>query len=198
MSTPTDSLSFVSPTADSPWGTYLAQVDRVIPYLGPLSRWVGTLTRPKRTLIVDIPIELDNGRIVHYEGYRVQHSLSRGPGKGGVRFHPDVTLEEVMALAAWMTVKNAAVNLPFGGAKGGVRVDPRTLSHGELERLTRRYTSEIGPLIGPQRDIPAPDVNTDAQIMAWMMDTYSTNVGRDRHRAWSPANRFRWAVHWDG
>jgi glutamate dehydrogenase (NAD(P)+) len=177
VSTPTESLSFVSPTADSPWGTYLAQVDRVIPYLGPLSRWVGTLTRPKRTLIVDIPIELDSGRIVHYEGFRVQHSLSRGPGKGGVRFHPDVTLEEVMALAAWMTVKNAAVNLPFGGAKGGVRVDPKALSLGELERLTRRYTSEIGPLIGPQRDIPAPDVNTDAQIMAWMMDTYSTNVG---------------------
>ncbi|MEY2853120.1 MAG: hypothetical protein RL030_252, partial [Pseudomonadota bacterium] len=177
MSEPTDSLSFVSPTAESPWGTYLAQVDRVVPYLGPLSRWVGTLTRPKRTLIVDIPIEMDNGHIVHYEGYRVQHSLSRGPGKGGVRFHPDVNLEEVMALAAWMTVKNAAVNLPFGGAKGGVRVDPKALSHGELERLTRRYTSEIGPLIGPQRDIPAPDVNTDAQIMAWMMDTYSTNVG---------------------
>jgi glutamate dehydrogenase (NAD(P)+) len=177
MSNSTGSLSFVTPTPESPWGTSLTQVDRVIPYLGPLSRWVGTLTRPKRTLIVDVPIEMDDGSIAHYEGYRVQHSLSRGPGKGGVRYHPNVTLEEVMALAAWMTVKNAAVNLPFGGAKGGVRVDPKKLSRGELERLTRRYTSEIGLLIGPQRDIPAPDVNTDAQVMAWMMDTYSTNVG---------------------
>ncbi len=170
-------LSYVSPTPVSPWGTYLAQVDRVLPFLGPLSRWVGTLTRPKRSLIVDVPIELDDGSVAHFEGYRVQHSLSRGPGKGGVRYHPDVTLEEVMALAAWMTVKNAAVNLPFGGAKGGIRVDPKQLSRKELERLTRRYTSEIGIVIGPQRDIPAPDVNTDAQIMAWMMDTYSANVG---------------------
>ncbi|MEY4932253.1 MAG: hypothetical protein RLZZ403_573, partial [Pseudomonadota bacterium] len=170
-------LSYITPTATSPWGTYLAQVEAVLPYLGPLTRWIGTLTRPKRALIVDVPIELDDGRIAHYEGYRVQHSLSRGPGKGGVRFHPDVTLEEVMALAGWMTIKNAAVNLPFGGAKGGVRVDPKALSRKELERLTRRYTSEIGLLIGPQRDIPAPDVNTDAQIMAWMMDTYSANVG---------------------
>jgi glutamate dehydrogenase (NAD(P)+) len=128
-------------------------------------------------LIVDIPIKMDDGSVRHFEGFRVQHSLSRGPGKGGVRFHQEVTLEEVMALAAWMTVKNAAVNLPFGGAKGGIRVDPRQLSPGELERMTRRYTSEIGIIIGPQRDIPAPDINTDAQVMAWMMDTYSTNAG---------------------
>jgi glutamate dehydrogenase (NAD(P)+) len=107
----------------------------------------------------------------------VQHSLSRGPGKGGLRYHPDVTLEEVMALAGWMTIKNAAVNLPFGGAKGGIRVDPKQLSRKELERLTRRYTSEIGIVIGPSRDIPAPDINTDAQVMAWVMDTYSANVG---------------------
>jgi glutamate dehydrogenase (NAD(P)+) len=170
-------LSYVSGTDDSPWRTYLAQVERIEPYLGPLSRWVGTLTRPKRALIVDVPIEMDDGTIRHFEGYRVQHSLSRGPGKGGVRFHPAVNLEEVMALAAWMTVKNAALNLPYGGAKGGIRVDPATLSLKELERITRRYTSEIGLIIGPQRDIPAPDVNTDAQIMAWMMDTYSVNVG---------------------
>jgi glutamate dehydrogenase (NAD(P)+) len=103
--------------------------------------------------------------------------MSRGPGKGGVRYHPDVTLEEVMALSAWMTVKNAAVNLPYGGAKGGIRVDPKQLSLKELEKLTRRYTSEIGIIIGPHQDIPAPDVNTNAQIMAWMMDTYSMNVG---------------------
>jgi glutamate dehydrogenase (NAD(P)+) len=170
-------LSYLAPTADSAWGTYLSQIDRVLPYLGTLEPWVGTLTRPKRALIVDVPIELDDGSIAHFEGYRVQHSLSRGPGKGGVRFHPDVTLEEVTALAAWMTIKNAAVNLPFGGAKGGIRVDPKLLSRKELERLTRRYTSEIGIIIGPQCDIPAPDVNTDAQIMAWMMDTYSANVG---------------------
>jgi glutamate dehydrogenase (NAD(P)+) len=170
-------LSYVNPTANSPWGTYLSQVDRVVPYLGGLARWVETLKRPKRALIVDVPIEMDDGSIAHFEGYRVQHNLSRGPGKGGVRFHPDVTLEEVMALSAWMTVKTAAVNLPYGGAKGGIRVDPKKLSLKELEKVTRRYTSEIGIIIGPHSDIPAPDVNTNAQIMAWMMDTYSMNVG---------------------
>jgi glutamate dehydrogenase (NAD(P)+) len=170
-------LSYVSPTGDSPWGTYLSQVDRVVPYLGNQARWVETLKRPKRALIVDVPIELDNGTVAHFEGFRVQHNLSRGPGKGGVRYHPDVTLEEVMALSAWMTVKCAAVNLPFGGAKGGIRVDPKLLSQKELERMTRRYTSEIGLIIGPQKDIPAPDVNTNGQIMAWMMDTYSMNTG---------------------
>jgi glutamate dehydrogenase (NAD(P)+) len=170
-------LSFVSPTRNSPWGTYLSQIDAVEPYLGHLRRWVETLRRPKRALIVDIPIELDNGTIAHYEGYRVQHSLTRGPGKGGVRYHPDVTLEEVMALSAWMTVKNAAVNLPYGGAKGGIRLDPSLLSMKELEKVTRRYTSEIGIIIGPNQDIPAPDVNTNGQIMAWMMDTYSMNTG---------------------
>ena len=174
---PLASLSYVHPGPDSPWNTYLRQIDRVMPHLGRLSRWAETLRRPKRSLIVDVPIELDDGRIAHFEGYRVQHSLTRGPGKGGVRYHPDVTLEEVMALAAWMSIKNAAVNLPFGGAKGGVRVEPRELSRKELEKLTRRYTSEIGLLIGPQQDIPAPDVNTNAQVMAWMMDTYSMNVG---------------------
>ncbi len=160
-----------------PWGTYLQQVDRVTPYLGPLARWVETLKRPKRILIVDVPIEMDDGRIAHFEGYRVQHNTSRGPGKGGVRFHQDVTLSEVMALSAWMSIKNAAVNVPYGGAKGGIRVDPKTLSRAELERLTRRYTSEIGLIIGPTKDIPAPDVNTNEQVMAWMMDTYSMNVG---------------------
>src|SRR5512139_122668 len=170
-------LSYVTPSATSPWHTYLEQVDRVLPYLGHLARWAETLRRPKRMLIVDVPIELDNGEVAHFEGYRVQHNLSRGPGKGGVRYHPDVTLEEVMALAAWMSVKNAAVNLPYGGAKGGIRVDPKALSLKELEKLTRRYTSEIGIIIGPHQDIPAPDVNTNAQIMAWMMDTYSMNVG---------------------
>ncbi len=160
-----------------PWGIYLQQVDRVTPYLGSLARWVDTLKRPKRTLIVDVPIHLDDGTVAHFEGYRVQHNTSRGPGKGGVRFHQNVTLSEVMALSAWMSIKNAAVNVPYGGAKGGIRVDPRQLSMGELERMTRRYTSEIGLIIGPSKDIPAPDVNTNEQVMAWMMDTYSMNEG---------------------
>lgn len=160
-----------------PWGIYLKQIDRVTPYLGSLAKWVETLKHPKRALIVDIPIELDDGTVAHFEGYRVQHNLSRGPGKGGVRFHQDVTLSEVMALSAWMSVKNAAVNVPFGGAKGGVRIDPRQYSQNELEKVARRYTSEIGLIIGPTKDIPAPDVNTNEKVMAWMMDTYSQNVG---------------------
>ena len=169
--------SYLNASDLGPWGDYLQQVERVTPYLGSLSRWVETLKRPKRTLIVDIPIMLDDGRIAHFEGYRVQHNTSRGPGKGGVRFHQHVTLSEVMALAAWMSIKNAAVNVPYGGAKGGIRVDPRQLSMAELERVTRRYTSEIGLIIGPTKDIPAPDVNTNERVMAWMMDTYSMNVG---------------------
>jgi glutamate dehydrogenase (NAD(P)+) len=160
-----------------PWGVYLEQIDRVTPYLGSLARWVETLKRPKKILIVDVPIERDDGSIAHFEGYRIHHNTSRGPGKGGVRFHQDVSLAEVMALAAWMTIKNAAVNVPYGGAKGGIRVNPQMLSNGELQRMTRRYTSEINMLIGPTKDIPAPDVNTNEKIMAWMMDTYSMNQG---------------------
>ena len=173
----TTGLSYVPNNPNSPWQIYLQQVDRVTPHLGHLARWVETLKRCKRVLAVDIPINRDDGTVAHFEGFRAQHNLSRGPGKGGVRFHPEVTIDEVMALSAWMTVKNAAVNLPYGGAKGGIRVDPKTLTRPELERLTRRYTSEIGLIIGPDKDIPAPDVNTNDQIMAWMMDTYSMNVG---------------------
>ncbi|MGZ3236881.1 MAG: Glu/Leu/Phe/Val family dehydrogenase [Burkholderiaceae bacterium] len=169
--------SYLTPHGLGPWGNYLEQIDRVTPHLGPLARWVETMKRPKRILVVDVPIERDDGTVAHFEGYRVQHNMSRGPGKGGVRFHQDVTLSEVMALSAWMTVKNAAVNVPYGGAKGGIRVDPKTLSSGELQRMTRRYTSEIGIIIGPTKDIPAPDVNTNEKIMAWMMDTYSMNQG---------------------
>lgn len=169
--------SYLTPPEIGPWDVYLEQIDRVTPHLGPLARWVETLKRPKRVLIVDVPIERDDGTIAHFEGYRVQHNTSRGPGKGGVRFHQDVSLSEVMALAAWMTVKNAAVNVPYGGAKGGIRVDPKTLSRAEVQRMTRRYTSEINIIIGPTKDIPAPDVNTNEQIMAWMMDTYSMNQG---------------------
>ena len=171
------SLSYLDPARAEPWASFIEQIDRVAPHLGPLSHWLETLKRPKRILVVDVPIIRDDGSIAHYEGYRVQHNLSRGPGKGGVRFHPAVTLNEVMALAGWMTIKNAALGLPFGGAKGGVRIDPRGFSRAELERITRRYTSEIGIVIGPDKDIPAPDVGTDQQTMAWMMDTYSVNVG---------------------
>ena len=170
--------SFLAPDRLGSWAIYLEQIKRVQPHLGKLGELAATLVHPKRILIVDVPIRLDDGSMAHFEGYRVQHDTARGPGKGGVRFHPAVTLAEVMALAAWMSIKNAAVNVPFGGAKGGVRVDPRRLSLAELERLTRRYTSEIGFMIGPDKDIPAPDVNTDEQIMAWMMDTYSMNEGR--------------------
>ena len=170
-------LSYLNPAAPEPWASFVEQIERVRPYLGSLERWIETLKHPKRTLIVDVPIERDDGTVAHYEGYRVQHSLSRGPGKGGVRFHPDVTLNEVMALAGWMTIKNAAVGLPFGGAKGGIRVDPTSVSKGELQRITRRYTSEIGVIIGPDKDIPAPDVGTNAMTMAVMMDTFSMNRG---------------------
>lgn len=169
-------LSYSDPE-NGAWNTYLAQIDRVAPYLEHLKDFIDTLKRPKRALIVDVPIVMDDGRIQHFEGYRVQHNLSRGPGKGGIRYHPDVDLNEVMALSAWMTIKTAVVNLPFGGAKGGVRVDPRQLSTRELERLTRRFTAEISPIIGPQKDIPAPDVGTNGDVMGWMMDTYSSSEG---------------------
>ncbi len=170
-------LSYLDSARPEPWASFIEQIDRVAPHLGSLAHWIETLKHPKRILMVDVPIVRDDGTIAHYEGYRVQHNLSRGPGKGGVRFHPAVTLNEVMALAGWMTIKNAALGLPFGGAKGGVRIDPREFSRAELERLTRRYTSEIGIVIGPDKDIPAPDVGTNEQTMAWMMDTYSMNVG---------------------
>lgn len=169
--------SYIANHDTAAWDMYLEQVARVEPYLGALSRWVDTLRRPRRILTVDVPVHMDDGRIAHFEGFRVHHNTSRGPAKGGVRFHPDATLAEVMALGAWMTIKTALVNVPFGGGKGAVRVDPGKLSMPELERLTRRYTAEISLMIGPDRDIPAPDVNTNPQIMAWMMDTYSMTVG---------------------
>ena len=178
MSTP-QLPSYLSKENIGPWHIFLQQVEQVAPLLDKsLWPWVETLRRPKRSLIVDVPIRLDSGVVEHFEGYRVHHNTSRGPGKGGIRFHQDVTLSEVMALAGWMTIKNAVVNVPFGGAKGGVRVDPRQLSLTELEGLTRRYTSEISSMIGPDKDIPAPDMNTNAQVMAWMMDTYSMGEGR--------------------
>jgi glutamate dehydrogenase (NAD(P)+) len=134
------------------------------------------LSSPSREVIVHFPVTMDNGRIEMFTGYRVQHSQARGPAKGGIRYSPDCTLDEVRALASWMTWKCAVVNIPFGGAKGGVICDPRKMSQGELERMTRRYTSEIIEFIGPEKDVPAPDVNTNEQTMAWIMDTYSMHM----------------------
>ena len=175
---PDHALSYLPSGAGSAWSMFLEQLERASLHLGDLAPLLETLRHPKRVLIVDVPVRMDDGRLLHFEGYRAQHSLARGPGKGGVRFHPGVNLSEVIALAGLMTVKNAVIGVPFGGAKGGVRVDPRALSRSELERLVRRYTSEIGVMIGPDRDIPAPDVGTDERVMAWMMDTYSVNAGR--------------------
>ncbi len=135
------------------------------------------LRTPKRILEVALPTKMDNGQVKVFTGYRVQHNVARGPAKGGIRFHPNVTVDEVKALAAWMTWKTATVNIPYGGAKGGIICDPKRMSKSELERMTRRYASEILPIIGPDKDIPAPDVYTDSQTMAWIMDTYSMTVG---------------------
>src|ERR1700684_51410 len=139
------------------------------------------LRTPKRVLEVSIPTKMDNGQVKVLTGYRVQHNVARGPAKGGIRFHPNVTLDEIKALATWMTWKTAIVSLPLGGAMGGVICDPKRMSKGELERMTRRYASEILPFIGPDQDIPAPDIYTDAQTMAWMMDTYAMTTGRASH-----------------
>ena len=136
---------------------------------------------PERILSVSVPVRMDTGKIVRFEGFRVQHNTSRGPAKGGIRYHPNVTVDEVKALATWMTWKCAVVNIPFGGGKGGVTCNPKALSLGELERMTRRYASSILPLIGPEKDIPAPDVYTTPQVMAWIMDTYSMNKGYPVH-----------------
>jgi glutamate dehydrogenase (NAD(P)+) len=139
------------------------------------------IKQTKRELIVHFPVKMDDGRLKVFTGYRVQHNMTRGPGKGGIRYHPDVDLDEVRALAMWMTWKAAVVNIPFGGAKGGVQCDPKSMSLQELENMTRRFTWEIASMIGPDQDIPAPDVNTNPQVMAWIMDTYSTLKGYSVH-----------------
>jgi glutamate dehydrogenase (NAD(P)+) len=162
---------------ENPFDDVIEQVDRAAKVLGLLPRDVEPLKHPKRQVIVSMPVAMDDGSIEIFTGYRVLHDNTRGPGKGGVRFHPEVDLDEVKALAAWMSWKCSLVDVAFGGAKGGVTCDPSLLSRGELERLTRRYTAEIFDVIGPNLDIPAPDVGTDAQVMAWMMDTYSTKKG---------------------
>lgn len=160
------------------WQSYLKTLDSVESLIPKdLVKSLDSLKHCRRALSVDVPVRMDDGTINHYAGYRVQHSLSRGPGKGGIRFHQDVCLEEVMALSALMTIKCATVSLPFGGAKGGVAVNPSEMSTSELERLTRRYTSEIINIIGPEIDIPAPDVGTSQREMAWIVDTYSTAKG---------------------
>src|SRR2546422_4629288 len=153
------------------------QFDTAADYLKVEGGLRQVLRTPKRQLIVSIPTRMDDGSFRVFEGYRVQHSIARGPGKGGIRYHPDVSLDEVKALASWMTWKCATVAIPFGGAKGGVICDPKHMSQGELERMTRRFTSEISIIIGPEQDIPAPDVYTNAQTMAWIMDTYSMTKG---------------------
>ncbi|MFM1937876.1 MAG: hypothetical protein RLZZ320_734 [Actinomycetota bacterium] len=173
----TQSSNSAVPNLESPLTTALSQLRRAIDQLNLSENDWNTLSTPRRVLEVAVPLRRDDGRVEMYKGYRVQYSTTRGPAKGGVRFHQDIDLDETVALAMLMTWKCALTNLPYGGAKGGVAVNPNSLSIAENERLTRRYTSEILPIIGPERDIPAPDVGTDERNMAWMMDTYSVNAG---------------------
>ncbi len=163
--------------AANPFATARQQIDIVADLIGLSPGIRDVLKSPKRELTVNFPVRMDDGSYRVFTGHRVQYNMARGPTKGGIRYHPGVTLDEVRALAAWMTWKCAVVNIPYGGAKGGIVVDPKKLSVGELERMTRRYASEISPIIGPEMDIPAPDVYTDAQTMAWIMDTYSMQKG---------------------
>jgi glutamate dehydrogenase (NAD(P)+) len=168
-----------NPVAEAPniWAVAQSQFDHAADKLGLDDGMRRVLRVPQRELTVNFPVTMDDGSVQVFTGHRVQHNVSRGPGKGGIRYHQDVTLDEVRALAMWMSWKCACVNIPYGGAKGGVIVDPKKLSTREVEGLTRRFTTEISPLIGPDRDIPAPDVNTNAQTMAWIMDTYSMHHG---------------------
>jgi glutamate dehydrogenase/leucine dehydrogenase len=166
-----------SPEDLNPFRIATRQFDQAAEKCGLETGLREVMRRPRRALSISLPVKMDDGSIQVFDGYRVQHSSARGPCKGGIRYHPNVTLDEVKALAAWMTWKCAIVNLPFGGAKGGIVCDPHRMSKGELERLTRRYAYEISPLIGPDKDIPAPDVYTDSQTMAWIMDTYSMTHG---------------------
>ncbi|CAN5426468.1 MAG: Glu/Leu/Phe/Val family dehydrogenase [Actinomycetota bacterium] len=165
------------PSGDSAWETALAQLDEAAELMGLEPGVHEILRAPKRSLLVSVPFRLDDGSTRVCQGYRVHHNVTRGPAKGGLRYHPSVDLDEVKALAMWMTWKCAVAQIPFGGAKGGVAVDPKALSRSELERMTRRYASEIIPFIGPERDIPAPDMNTNEEVMSWIMDTYSMNHG---------------------
>lgn len=165
----------------NPYDNVLSVMDRAAELLGYEQSDYDMLKYPERELKVSIPVEMDDGTVKVFEGYRVQHSTSRGPAKGGIRYHQDVNMDEVKALAAWMTFKCAVVNIPYGGGKGGVVVNPSTLSKGELRRLTRRFTAMIAPIIGPEQDVPAPDVGTTPEVMGWIMDTYSMLNGRCIH-----------------
>ncbi|MBZ5530387.1 MAG: Glu/Leu/Phe/Val dehydrogenase [Acidobacteriia bacterium] len=160
----------------NPWEAQAARFDFAAQKLNLDEGLWKILRYPTREIIVHIPVSMDDGRLEVFTGFRVQHSIARGPAKGGVRYSPDVNLDEIRALASWMTWKCAVVNIPFGGAKGGIIVDPKKLSLGELEKLTRRYTAELIEFIGPEKDVPAPDMNTNEQTMAWMMDTYSMHM----------------------
>jgi glutamate dehydrogenase (NAD(P)+) len=160
----------------NPWEAQAARFDLAATKLNLDEGIRKVLSYPNRELILHIPVAMDNGKLEVFTGYRVQHSIARGPAKGGIRYAPDVSLDEVRALASWMTWKCAVVNIPFGGAKGGIICDPHKMSQGELERMTRRYTAELVEFIGPEKDVPAPDVNTNEQTMAWIMDTYSMHM----------------------
>ena len=176
MATLTPQVSISLENEKNPWLAAAARFDEAAMRLKLDDGMCKVLRTPTKELTVNIPVQLDDGRIEVFTGYRVQHSLARGPAKGGIRFAPDVTLDEVRALASWMTWKCAVVNIPFGGGKGGVICDPNLLSDIELEKITRRYTAEIIDFIGPERDVPAPDVNTNEKVMAWFMDTYSMHM----------------------
>ena len=161
----------------NPFRIAMRQFDTAAEKLGLDPSLRDVLRRPRRALWVSLPVKMDDGTLTVFQGFRVQHNSARGPCKGGIRYHPNVSFDEVQALASWMTWKCATVNIPFGGAKGGIICDPKKMSKGELERLTRRYAYEISPIIGPDMDIPAPDVYTDSQVMAWILDTYSMTHG---------------------
>jgi glutamate dehydrogenase (NAD(P)+) len=162
----------------NPWLAQEARFDEAAKRLNLDAGIWKVLRYPAREIIVHIPVSMDDGRIEVFTGYRVQHSIARGPAKGGIRYSPDVSLDEVRALASWMTWKCAVVNIPFGGSKGGVICDPKSMSQGELERMTRRYAASLIEFIGPEKDVPAPDINTNEQTMAWIMDTYSMHMGQ--------------------
>jgi glutamate dehydrogenase (NAD(P)+) len=160
----------------NPWEAQAARFELAARKLNLDPGFWKILSQPAREITVHIPVQMDDGRIELFTGYRVQHSIARGPAKGGIRYAPEVNLDEIRALAAWMTWKCAVVDIPFGGAKGGIICDPKSMSRGELERMTRRFTAELIEVIGPEKDVPAPDVNTNEQVMAWMMDTYSMHM----------------------
>ncbi len=178
METPVATAPTSMELETNPWLAQAARFDEAAKRLNLDAGIWKVLRYPAREIIVHIPVSMDDGRIEVFTGYRVQHSTARGPAKGGIRYSPEVSLDEVRALASWMTWKCAVVNIPFGGSKGGIICDPKSMSQGELERMTRRYTASLIEFIGPEKDVPAPDINTNEQTMAWIMDTYSMHMGQ--------------------